>query len=445
MPTAHLDDKFAKTVQRPEKKPLEFTDDKIGGFEVRVYPDRIVGTLRYRPLGSSQKKRAPLGEHPNITMAKMRANAEAERGRVRTGADPAAEREAIKESRRREEAAPALDFDRACDLYLASLAKRKSSWKQDEGYLQRDARPQWGTRRLDQISKADCAARLLAVAARAPVAANRVRAALMSFFNWAVDNDLLAISPMIGIKKPTKERKEGEVDRVLSDAEFVVLWRAIEKAKLADGLRAALQVLALTGKRPNEIAGLTLSELQHLDDPAQAIADFPASRMKGRRRHILPLTEPVIEIIKGEIARQEAEAKAEGRAMGEHIFTSRFLDRERVARHSLSQAFRRIIPALGPNGPDGEIVKRLQADPPKPKSFRATCATGMARLGISREDRKAVLAHVEDDVMARHYDAYDRLREKRIALEAWTRHVQGLLSGQTPTGAVIPFRSATRP
>ena len=89
------------------------------------------------------------------------------------------------------------------------------------------------------------------------------------------------------------------------------------------------------------------------------------------------------------------------------------MDRERIARHSMSQALRRIIPALDPTGEDGDIVRRLQADPPTPHAFRRTCVSGMARLGIPREDRKAVVAHAESDVLAGHYDAYDRLREKR--------------------------------
>lgn len=440
MPVEHLDDNFAKRVKRPEKGYGEYTDDKIGSYIVRVYADRIVGTLRARPLGSNKKKRFPLGVHPNITMAEMRRKAETVRGKFRDGADPAAEREAIREKRKQEEKEPPLDFDRLLDLYIAELPDLKSSWDQDKGYLNRDCRPVWGKRLAASITTADCATRLLEIAKRAPVAANRVRSAAMRLFGWAVEQRLLDFNPMAGTKKPTKERKD-EVDRVLSDAEFFVLWRAIESANLAPGLRAALHVLALTGQRPNEIAGLALSELRHLDDPSQALAEIPAERMKGRRRHVVPLASSVVAIIKEEIARQQAEAKDEDRAMGDFVFTSRFLDRQRIARHSLSQALRRIIPALDPSGEDGEIVRRLQADPPTPHAFRRTCASGMARLGIPREDRKAVLAHREDDVLGGHYDAYDRFREKRIALETWARHCEALLSGEKTTGEVVRIRA----
>ena len=82
---------------------------------------------------------------------------------------------------------------------------------------------------------------------------------------------------MVGIPKPTKERKQ-EIDRVLNDDELVVLWRAIDKARLAPGIRAALQTLALTGQRPNEISGLEIGDLHYLDSPDEAYALIPAPR-----------------------------------------------------------------------------------------------------------------------------------------------------------------------
>ncbi|KQV11324.1 hypothetical protein ASC97_15490 [Rhizobium sp. Root1203] len=442
MAILHLDDRFARTIARPEKGSETYNDDKISGFEVRVYPDRMVGTLRYRPIGSAVKKRAFLGEHPGITMAVMRSNAEAIRGRVKGGADPAAERAAVKEERRRKETEEVLTVRKAVELYEPDVRQRKSSWDQDIGHLTRNLIAQMGERSLGSIAKADCAQRVKEVAVAAPVSANRLRAAMLTFFQWATDQGLITANPMSGIPKPTRERKQ-EVDRTLSDAEFVVLWRAIENAKLAPGLKAALQVLALTGQRPNEVAGLQRSDLYFLDEPGEAYAEIPADRMKGRRKHVWPISPAVAAIIQAQIVDQEEQARIEGRTPGEHIFASRFLDRQRIARHSLSQALRRIIPALDANGNEAEIVKRLQSDPPTPHAFRRTCVTGMARLKIPREDRKAVVAHREDDVLSGHYDAYERLDEKRIALNKWAQHVDALLSGQKRTGAtILPIRAA---
>ena len=268
-----------------------------------------IWSVRYTPLGSTAKKRFPLGDYPTVTLTEARKRAAAIRDRSRSGADPAAEREAVRGKRQQEEKTPALDFNGLCDLYLPELAKRNQSWDQDKGYLARDARPQWGAWRPDQITKADCAQRLLEVAQRAPVAANRLRAALLSLFGWAVDQGLLQHSPMVGIKKPTREKKEG-VDRTLTDGEFWCCGGRSRRPRWRPGIRAALQVLALTGQRPNEIAGLQISELRHLDNPSEALAEMPKEKMKGRKKHVWPISEPVARIIRQQIARQVERRRA---------------------------------------------------------------------------------------------------------------------------------------
>jgi hypothetical protein len=100
----------------------------------------------------------------------------------------------------------------------------------------------------------------------------------------------------------------------------------------------------------------------------------------------------------------------------EFVFASRRADRDHLARHGLTSAFARLIGGLEADGPDAEVVARLKADRPTPHDCRRTVATGLAKLGIVREDRRAVLAHAPSDVHGRVYDQHDRLAEKRIAL-----------------------------
>jgi integrase len=101
------------------------------------------------------------------------------------------------------------------------------------------------------------------------------------------------------------------------------------------------------------------------------------------------------------------------------VFASRFASRQTLARHSLSQAMRRLA------------VLRAS-----PHDFRRTVATGLARLGVAREDRLAVLGHAMADVHSRHYDMHERAMEKRRALARWERHVAALL-GAPAAGAEV--------
>lgn len=420
MPKETLTDALVKSASPPPTGILELWDERCSGLCLRVMPTgRKVWSLRYRPLGSAKNKRLSLGTYPALSLSKARVEAEATRGLVRKGGDPAKERADRKSRVHVEEATPPLTFERLSDLYLSNYAKkRKSSWSNDEGYLRRDVLPAWGSKLAETVTKADVATLLLRVSDRAPVTANRVRSVLVTLFQWAVDEGLLAASPMTGVRKPHRERRLA-VDRVFTDAELAVIWRAIDAARLDHAVRDALKVLALTGQRPNEVAGFAVRELVDLEDPTQARIEIPAHRMKARRRHVVPLTPSVVALIQDRLLSNPD---------SDHVFASRYSQIARVARHSLSQAMRRIISELDETGADAPVVCGLKADPPTPHAFRRTVATGLARLGIPREDRKAVLAHVEGDVLGGHYDAYDRMAEKRRALEAWDRHVSRLLS-----------------
>ncbi|MEZ9548040.1 integrase, partial [Vibrio crassostreae] len=54
-----------------------------------------------------------------------------------------------------------------------------------------------------------------------------------------------------------------------------------------------------------------------------------------------------------------------------------------------------------------------------PRDLRRTCKTLMGELGISKSLRDRLQNHALNDVSSKHYDRYEYLPEKRIALESW--------------------------
>jgi len=155
------------------------------------------------PPSGAAYRRSTLGRYPGLSLVSARAAAEEIRGHVRGGADPQQERRDDREALR--SAPQALTFNALCDLYLEHAKRHKSSWKNDEGYLRANARPPWGERAAAKIGRLEVAKLLLDVVGRSPTTANRVRSVLVTMFTWAVDNALLEVSPMVGIKKPAKE------------------------------------------------------------------------------------------------------------------------------------------------------------------------------------------------------------------------------------------------
>ena len=233
------------------------------------------------------------------------------RAQVRTD-DPQQDRRDDREAHR-----AAQTFDALCDLYLDHARRHKSSWKNDEGYLRANARPLWGERAAATITRPDVAKLLLDVVGRSPTSANRLRSILVTMFTWAVDNSLLDVSPMVGIKKPAKEG-QGKT-RTLRDDELRVFWTALDDAGLTPPISAALRIILLLGQRPAEVAGMTRDELIDFDAPDAALWALPADRMKARRPHVVPLPALARAIIQGELTRQREAAGVEV----EFVFASR--------------------------------------------------------------------------------------------------------------------------
>lgn len=430
MPVLNLTAQFIKGIKPPDTGVTEFWDAGAPGLCLRVFATgRASWSFRYRPReGGKKNERVTFGPLDVLSLADARDRAAKVRADVVDGGNPQLTRR-----QKREDAKRILTFDVLAQRYLDEYAKpRKASWKDDEQRLGR-ARKALGHRDVTTITRRDVIAFLDGLKRTAPVQANRTQTIICTMLNWAVEEELLDTNPIAGLKKRAKEAVS---TRTLTDAEIRVLWRSLDNPQgMTVDVAAALKALLLTGQRPGEVAGAMQRELVSLDSLTLARWEIPGSRMKGRRPHVVPLAPMARAVFEAALARRGAEEDKAG------VFASRLLSRDTLARHSLSQAIKkRIVPSLAAEGPDAEAIATLQADPPTPHDFRRTVATGMAALGIPREDRKAVLAHVPGDIHGSVYDRYERQREKRVALAAWERHVAGVLGLQADASAdVVPI------
>ena len=420
MPALLLNDAMLRAI-KPGENLAELWDVKTPGLCLRISPTGVRSwTFRYRPKDSVSFKRLGLGRYPEVGLALARARAQEKRVEVAGGADPQGERKAKR-------GASALTFDSLADDYLERYAKsHKRSWANDALYLRAHVRPAWGQRPAKGIGRADAATLLDSIAKAAPTSANRTQSILSRLFNWAIESGLLELNPLARMPKRAKEAAK---DRVLGPDEIRIVWQALE----GDGsVTVALRFLLLVGLRPGEVAGAAVAELADVDNGTRARLEIPGARMKGGRPHVLPLAPMALAIV-----RQQLERAVEGQA---HLFPSAFADRGPVARHSLSQALKRIIVDL----PASRATEALKSSPPTPHDFRRSLATGLAALGVPREDRLAVLAHAQDDVHAAHYDRYDRLIEKRRALQSWEAHIAEIVGHAGKTDNVVALGAARR-
>lgn len=418
-----------------EKQAYEYTvwDAKLPGFGVRVRPTGAksfiivyrAGTGRTAPV-----RRLTLAAVGKIAPEAARTQAKILLGTVANGVDPAAEKRANRPKRDR------LTFDELAQLYLDQYAKvRKSSWKNDEGYLKKP-RAKWKRRIAAEITDDDVAELLEEIGATAPVGANRTQSVLHTLFSWAKEpgRKHVPVNPVADMRRRFQENPR---ERVLSDDEIKTLWWGLDDPALPAGrpIALALRFILATMVRPGQSAGLLVPELVGFtsDDPQYHI---PKNRVKKRREVIVPMNGLATSVVREAIVSEDQGAVFSSWTVRPDADESQPADGRRtdppprqlspITRDALSAALNG-RPAKGKRPARKGIREHLGMAHFTPHDLRRTAATIARRGGAKREDVKALLDHLEGDVTAT-YDKYDMLPEKRTVvaiLEAELRKIVG--------------------
>ena len=116
--------------------------------------------------------------------------------------------------------------------------------------------------------------------------AARARGDLSALFTWALKEGLCETNPVIATNDPGEGIPPR--DRVLSDHELAVVWKACQD----DDFGRIVPLLILTGCR-REIGALKWSEVDLDSD----VLTIPGSRTKNHRQHVLTLPAAAIDIL----------------------------------------------------------------------------------------------------------------------------------------------------
>ncbi|MCA3439243.1 MAG: integrase arm-type DNA-binding domain-containing protein [Rhodobacter sp.] len=389
----------------PDKR-REVPDPALSGLYLVIQPSGVKSwALRYRHGGKPAK--LTLGRWPLMTLAAARAAAADAIGAVEHGDNPAAEKRATKAAKLE---AQLSDRDKIRTL-IAQFDKRHLSGLKSGATVRREldrfVASVWGDRDIHSITKRDVIDLLDGIAdSGRVVTANRVRAYLCKFLNWAVERDILPLSPATGVKPVAKETSR---DRVLSDDEIRWLWAACEAEGFPWGPLG--KVLLLTGQRLGEVVRITDSEI---DGDMWRLS---AARTKNGRAHDVPLSDPARAVLAG-APRIKSDKTYIFTTTGSTPLSGFHKGRARLAGAMVQVAGKEF-------GEPVDIPHWTFHD------LRRTAATGMARLGIAVRVTEAVLNHVSGTGggIVAVYQRHDFADEKRAALEAWARFVLQLVEG----------------
>jgi integrase len=393
----------------PGKNERRVFDDDLPAFGIRL---RATGGrtwfIQYRnAAGKSQYK--PLGPVKKLSLARARELAKIDLAKVTLNGDPQKEKKL-----ERDRAAQTFDSVTPGFLDHQRAHTKPQSLAQIELHIDEHWAP-FAKKSIHAISSFDVSEQLGKIAAeRGPIAANRARATLSSFFGWAMGEGLAAHNPVIGTAKRAKESPR---DRVLTDAELVAIWKA---SKDGDYGRI-VQLLILTGQRRDEVGAMSRSEISIPDRKW----NLPSARTKNSNPHEVPLSDMALGVI-------EAALKVEGREERETIFGE---GGKGFAGWSKSKAALDERIAKSADNDESKKKKKKKDEEEETKSagwrlhdIRRTVATRMADLGVLPHVIEAVLNHISGHKggIAGVYNRASYAAEKREALNTWATRVAAL-------------------
>ena len=165
------------------------------------------------------------------------------------------------------------------------------------------------------------------------------------------------------------------------------LWSRSATRGSHAGVRLALEFMVLTATRSNEVRGATWDEFDH------DVWTIPASRMKAKRAHRVPLSRRALEILEEARKRHGGGIVFRG-AKGGGINASMFSG---LLRH------------LGIEG--------------TPHGMRSSFRDWCSETGVAREVAEAALAHVVKNRVEAAYARSDLLDRRRKVVEAWADYL----------------------
>jgi integrase len=437
MPVIHITKTNIERLDKPTEGRVDYFDDVLRGFGVRVSP--TVKTYFTMRRVNGKLVRAKIDTADKVTAEQARKRAEGMLSDMGKGHDPNEhKREKV---RLAEDKAMEITVAKLCTEYIERHAKKfKRSWETDERILNHDVIPAWGKRRAADIVKRDVVLLLEKIVDRgSPVMANNTFAVIRKMFNFAVERDILPHTPCYGVKPPAPKVSR---ERALSEAEIKTFWSNLDGCAMSAEIMRALKLILTTAQRPGEVIGMHTSEI---DGEWWTI---PAERAKNKKTHRVYLSALARGIIAEAIDQAGAgrEVPADQEYSGFVFPTPHTQKVQSIAGQALIVAVSRGLasPVLDAKGKplfDSKgipaTVNKIGVDHFTPHDLRRTAATFMAQSGEMDEVIDAILNHAKQGVI-KVYNQFKYDAQKQLALESWARKLAAITTGTESN--VIPLR-----
>jgi len=370
--------------------------------------------FKYRIGG--KEKRISLGVYPDVGLAEARDKREQARKLVAAGIDPTEHRKAAQAAL---EENTENTFEAIAREWFGMFSKQWVPGHADKiiRRLELNVFPWIGTRPVKAVTAPELLAVLRRMESRgANETAHRALQVCGRVFRFAVATGRAERDPsrdLSGALAPTKEK---HLASITDPQEVGALLRAIDAYDGSWITRCALRLAPLVFLRPGELRAAQWSEFDFENSEWR----IPATRMKMRVQHVVPLSTQAIAILRdlqpltGRFALAFPGVRSRFRPMSENTITA---------------ALRR----MGYSGQDMTG-----------HGFRSMASTLLNEQGWNRDAIERQLAHGERDAVRAAYNYAQHLPERRRMMQAWADYLHQLKSNLSGVKPMLAARNMTQ-
>jgi integrase len=385
------------------------------GLQLWIMPNGSkLWRLAYRFAG--KQKLMALGSYPAVTLADARDRRKAARSLLATDRDPSAQK-------RLDRQAALTSNATTFALVAAELLEKKRRERKAENTL---AKLDWlhglaneglGQRPIAEITAPEILDILKKVERRGRLeTAKRLRAVIGEVFRYAIATARASNDPTFALRGAISAPIVKHRAAIIEPVALGGLMRAIQTFAGQPSTNAALKLMAYLFPRPGELRFAEWKEF----DLEKAVWTIPASRMKMRKEHRVPLPTQALAIL-NELRDVTGDGKLVFPGYGMSGGEGRRVEQRPISENTLNGALRRM---------------GYGQDDMSSHGFRAAASTLLNESGrFSPDAIERALAHQDPDAVRRAYARGEHWQERVTMSQWWADQLDAWRDG----GQVLAF------
>lgn len=344
--------------------------------------------FRFTWLG--KQARISLGTYPEIGLKEARVRRDEAREDVANGVDP---RESRKEAKEGQIEAHGQTFKKVYEEWFKFRegAIAAGTRKGIRIAMENDVLPAFGQQQITSIRRAEIIALIRKIEARGAItSAVKTRQWIGQVFKYAIAIGVTESNPTAEMHAVTEKIDTYKHRPFVDFAEMPKIMKATRECETGHMYVTATLLMIYTACRPGEVRYAEWSEI----DLPSATWTIPASRMKMRRDHVIPLSRQAVQLLESMLPFSKG-------------FRYVFPNRSDVSRPMGTNYATMTMDSCGYRGRQS------------PHGFRHMFSTEMNHRGYNRDWIERQLAHADSSIIRDTYNHATYLDQRRGMMQDW--------------------------